>query len=317
MKFDIIGDIHGHADELIQLLEDLDYKKTNGNYRHTETERKAIFVGDFIDRGPKIKQTLEIVKPMVESREAYAVLGNHEYNALCFHTKKAGHHDVWLRPRNVKNINQHIETLRQFKNYPGEWKEYLNWFMTLPLFLDLDDFRVVHAAWIPSEIEKIEKWTSNDRNLTKSLLQKSALEGFDEFDTIETVLKGVEIPLPEGQDIKDKDENPRQEIRVRWWESAVDQTYGKMIFPKKKLDCGKERIDSEITDRLTYYSNPVPVFFGHYWRKPDKHELRVQAENICCLDYSIAKGGSLVAYRWEGESKLNKKNFYEVERHGD
>ena len=77
MIFDIIGDIHGHADRLIQLLEELGYKNSNGNYRHTETERKAIFVGDFIDRGPKIKQTLEIVKSMVDNDAAYAVLGNH------------------------------------------------------------------------------------------------------------------------------------------------------------------------------------------------------------------------------------------------
>jgi hypothetical protein len=317
MKFDIIGDIHGHADELIQLLEELGYKKTNGNYRHTETERKAIFVGDFIDRGPEIKQTLEIVKPMVDNCAAHAVLGNHEYNALCFHTKKAGHHKDWLRPRNDKNINQHIETLCQFKDDSDEWKKYLDWFMTLPLFLDLGKIRVVHAAWIPSEIEKISKWTSNNRNLTKRLLQKSALEGFDEFDTIETVLKGVEIPLPEGQHINDKDENPRKEIRIRWWEPAVNKTYGEMVFPKTSLDCENEKIDAGETAKLSAYNKSVPVFFGHYWREPDKHELRVQKENICCLDYSIAKGGSLVAYRWEGESNLNKKNFYKVERHGD
>lgn len=59
MNYDIIGDIHGHADELIRLLDKLGYKKSNGYYRHPVTERKAIFVGDFIDRGPKIRETLE------------------------------------------------------------------------------------------------------------------------------------------------------------------------------------------------------------------------------------------------------------------
>ena len=86
MRFDIIGDIHGHTDELCELLEKLGYQKRNRCYKHGETDRKAIFVGDFIDRGPNIRETLSIVKPMDDNDAAYAVLGNHEYNALCFHT---------------------------------------------------------------------------------------------------------------------------------------------------------------------------------------------------------------------------------------
>ena len=72
--------------------------------------------------------------------------------------------------------------------------------MTLPLFLDLGAIRVVHAAWIPSEIEKIRKWTSGNLKLTNDLLQRTADEKLQEFQAIETVLKGVEIPLPNGHD---------------------------------------------------------------------------------------------------------------------
>jgi len=84
VKFDIIGDIHGYADELVQLLKKMDYVKENGFYRHPELDRKAIFVGDFIDRGPKIRETLSIVKAMVKNDAAQALMGNHEYNALCY-----------------------------------------------------------------------------------------------------------------------------------------------------------------------------------------------------------------------------------------
>jgi hypothetical protein len=45
--YDLIGDIHGHADELVQLLQALGYEKTHGAYRHRD--RKVIFLGDFID----------------------------------------------------------------------------------------------------------------------------------------------------------------------------------------------------------------------------------------------------------------------------
>ena len=56
---DFIGDIHGHADKLEALLIKLGYFKVNGAYSHPH--RKVLFVGDYIDRGPKIRETLQIV----------------------------------------------------------------------------------------------------------------------------------------------------------------------------------------------------------------------------------------------------------------
>ena len=72
MHYDVIGDIHGHADELRALLGELGYKERNGVF--SQTSRKAIFVGDFIDRGPKIRETLHIARPMVDRGVALSVL---------------------------------------------------------------------------------------------------------------------------------------------------------------------------------------------------------------------------------------------------
>lgn len=63
---DFIGDIHGYAHKLEELLQKLGYKKKNGTFVHPH--RKVLFVGDYIDRGPEIKETLEIVKSMVDTR---------------------------------------------------------------------------------------------------------------------------------------------------------------------------------------------------------------------------------------------------------
>ena len=52
--YDIIGDIHGHAQELKSLLVKMDYSVTEGVWQHPA--RKAIFVGDLIDRGPSIRE---------------------------------------------------------------------------------------------------------------------------------------------------------------------------------------------------------------------------------------------------------------------
>ncbi|MFM8577235.1 MAG: metallophosphoesterase [Planctomycetaceae bacterium] len=81
---DLIGDIHGHADALERLLNTLGYTRQHGIYRHTD--RQVIFLGDFIDRGPHIRETLEIVRPMIDSGAALSVMGNLELNALAYHT---------------------------------------------------------------------------------------------------------------------------------------------------------------------------------------------------------------------------------------
>ena len=74
--FDVIGDIHGQADALIALLEELGYRKERGAYRHPD--RTAVFVGDFVDRGPRIKAVLETVRPMVEEVDQSQPCAGHQ-----------------------------------------------------------------------------------------------------------------------------------------------------------------------------------------------------------------------------------------------
>src|SRR5262245_18948201 len=83
--YDLIGDIHGHSDELVTLLEQLGYDRRQGHYSHPK--RKAVLVGDFIDRGPQIREALCLVPPMVEQGAALAVMGNHEFNDVLPHTR--------------------------------------------------------------------------------------------------------------------------------------------------------------------------------------------------------------------------------------
>jgi len=82
--YDIIGDVHGQADKLEALLRKLGYHESAGAWRHPE--RQAIFVGDFIDRGPAQVRSVNIARRLVHAGAALAVMGNHELNAIAWHT---------------------------------------------------------------------------------------------------------------------------------------------------------------------------------------------------------------------------------------
>ena len=85
IQYDIIGDVHGRATKLKALLGELGYRRDgSGVYRHPE--RTAVFVGDLVDRGDEQLEALQLVKAMVDAGSAQIVMGNHEFNAICWAT---------------------------------------------------------------------------------------------------------------------------------------------------------------------------------------------------------------------------------------
>ena len=77
--YDLIGDVHGCAHSLEHLLDSLGYRLHAGVWRHPR--RMALFLGDIIDRGPRIREALHLVHGMVEAGQAHCLMGNHEFNA--------------------------------------------------------------------------------------------------------------------------------------------------------------------------------------------------------------------------------------------
>ena len=301
--YDLIGDIHGHADELEELLQKLNYSKDSNDVYHHPT-RKVIFAGDFIDRGPKIRTVLQIAKRMTDAGNALAVMGNHEFNILSYHTKnKVGE---YLRPHHEKNRQQQQATEDAFKNYPDEWKMYLEWMMQLPVWLDLGNLRVIHACWHSEHLSKVKKALQGSQ-LTPDFLQASATKGNWEYESIEILLKGIEQELPDGQLFHDKDGHERRAMRVQWWKFPKDLTFQEYGLG---ATFSNKPIPTKWSDNFYYKPSDVPVFMGHYWLKAEVPQL--QSPSVCCLDYSVAKGGHLVAYRWNQGEPLNNKNYVSV-----
>ena len=308
-KYDIIGDIHGHADTLRALLGKLGYTERGGVYEHPE--RRVVFVGDFIDRGPKIRETLQIVRGMTDAGNALAVLGNHEWNALRFHT--AGSDGLPLRPHTPKNIAQHRATTDQFAGpLAGEWREWLDWFRNVPLCLDLGGIRVIHAAWCADSVAKIGGRLFAD----DTFFRESGAEGTSLHAAVSTLLAGPEALLPEGVEFIDKEGHAHEDIRARWFspEHREGVTYRELVFPPS-AEPPQVAVPAEILEKVPYYGENEPVVaFGHYWLPPGQPVP--QAKNAVCVDYSVAGrlGGNLVAYRWDGEADVESGKFAWVER---
>ena len=246
--YDLIGDIHSDADELAQLLETLGYNKAQGAHRHPE--RRVIFLGEFIDRGPKIRQVLEIVRPMIEEGMALAVMGNHEFNALAFHPDDPEAPGEFLRRHSPKNENQHRKTVEQLR--PDELKHYLNWYRTLPLWLELDSLRVVHACWDERQVKEIALALEVYGGITTGFLQLACKEGESLFEPVETVLKGKEVPLPAGLTIRDKDGAVRTEIRTRWYLPPEGHTYRTYALQSDEVTCDLPLATSVVEEAVPY-----------------------------------------------------------------
>lgn len=300
--WDIIGDVHGHADQLELLLQKMGYTLKSGVYTPPKN-RTAFFVGDFIDRGPKIRETLHIVKNMCDAGYANAVMGNHEYNAICFHTP---HKEIggFFRNHSLKEIEQHIETLRQFKKFPREWELFLDWFKSIPMVYENENFRVVHAYWDSGHVDFLNR---NYKGMTSEFLSKSTdkKKKSKQYKAVEDLLKGTEETLDNGVSFFDKDGTERHECRVRWWRPSEKRKTLDDYYMECPETIKNERIDADKKTAYIYVDDKI-VFFGHYWLKGIPE---IENKKAVCLDYSVAKGGKLVAYRWSGEKELRKENL--------
>lgn len=304
--YDLIGDIHGCAMTLRALLEKLDYQKVNGVYQHHS--RQVIFVGDIVDRGPRVRESLHLVRDMVERGSAQIVMGNHEYDALCYCTRaRPGSAHTYLREHTPRHNRMIAATLEQFANYGHEWNEFLEWFYTIPLFLELERFRVVHACWDRELIAQFKEQFGCNR-IDEDFLHASIVRGSFAGKVMDRLVRGTAMPLPDNRVMTGRDGLERSFFRTRFWANNPE-TYGDVVFQPDPLprDIAEQRLSGRERRRLLSY--PVtepPVFFGHYWMTGTPKPLR---HNLACLDYSAVKYGKLVAYRMDGEEKLDPAKF--------
>ena len=134
--FDIIGDVHGCFDELVELIRQLGHGVDETTFTvQPANGRKLVFVGDLVDRGPKVPQVLKLVMNAVASGAALCVPGNHDAKLM----RK-------LRGREVQITHGLAESLAQLANEPEDFRKLVAEFIDdLVSHYVLDDGKLVVA----------------------------------------------------------------------------------------------------------------------------------------------------------------------------
>lgn len=170
--------------------------------------------------------------------------------------------------------------------------------------MDLGDIRLCHAWWNQNYINRIAINSNGNGLLNEEFLFASFDKGHKDWAVMEGVTKGLEITLPDGHSFTDHSGFERNKIRVKWWDENAT-TYRKAAMVGESYRENMPDILLPHTVKLGNESRK-PTFLGHYWLTG---EPTIQNATTAVLDYSAAKDGPLVAYRWNGEQELTNDAF--------
>jgi len=183
--------------------------------------------------------------------------------------------------------------------------EWIDWFLTLPLWIETPSCRVVHACWDEASAATLRR-ALPDMRLTRPAVEMAYRKGDPLHEAIDIALKGPEARLPPGVTFTDKDGHVRDAIRTRWWDPERTSYRDAYIGP--------DQADLPATSLPEAALRPLPdrpVFIGQYWLDAETG-IAPLSPTVCCLDYSVARGGPLVAYRFDDEPVLSASRFVSV-----
>lgn len=265
------------------------------------------FLGDFIDAGDAVRgaddaAVLRRVRAMIDAGAAVAVMGNHELNAILYHT--TGTDGLALRARSARNRAQHRSFVAAFGDATPAARGWTDWFLTLPLWLDLGGIRLVHACWSQPDIDIVAARRPDGRlhpeDLPEIAARKSAFAR-----SVDRLVTGPEIALPPAHNFLDKGGHHRDRVRIAWWRSGAETWRAAALSVPDPAELPEGDLPKE--QGIAFYPRGAkPVLVGHY--KMQGTPI-VETESVACLDYPDTP----CVYRWRGERSLRQGNLLVVD----
>lgn len=302
-EFDIIGDIHGRADALEAVLLELGYIRGPRGYEHPEG-RKVLFLGDFLDRGPQEKRAIDIVREMVDSGNAYAIMGNHEFNAICYATLMPDGQSGYIRPHTEENTHGHRHFLGEYPFGSPEYKDVIAWFKTLPVYIETDEFRIIHACWDDRSLPAVRTFLDG-RNVLTDEAYAAYARGAQPFrNAIDMLLCGPEQELPDGVSYADPQGKMRTAARQLWWKDSSLPVQDRLNLPLVLSEPQAGILASSSNLRDVFMQAAKPTFIGHYGLRPE-NGIEI-SKDVAMLDYA----GQVTGYRRRsGDGELSRSRI--------
>lgn len=223
---DIVGDVHGEIEALRNLMDRLGYDQDGSH----PDQRRLVFVGDLTDRGPDSPAVVELVQILIESGRAQCVLGNHDLNILLDRRKRE---NKWFYAEEFLDKDGSVVPQRLADDLTR--KRVCRFFRTLPLALEREDLRVVHACW-HDEMVAVAREATDAVSLYQNYVDliKKILASQNQLDDIDIGLK-----YQNGNPVKRLTSGPeertatpentggklRNERRVIWWNDYRDPAF--------------------------------------------------------------------------------------------
>lgn len=292
-SLDFIGDIHGHYSKFIQLLNKLGYSYNSqlNTYSHPEN-RKLVVLGDFVNVGMQNNEVLACLQNMHNKGDAYIISGNHEYFLSLLYIKTLQNKNtLWYYIQ-----RDYFPIYIEFVNKKELLYSYIEWLLELPVFIDFDKAKAIHAIWDESDIAFIKEHNSI-KKMIDFIGQKPEFK-----DRLNKIIMGFTYK------VKKLNTNKPIFFRYKWWEN-IDNTPINQLFMHKS-EHFPQQLEKEINlESLKIITTELPVFFGHYNLQGFPY---LTNPTKCCLDFGGAKGGYLTSYRWDGEELLDANKMIYV-----
>ncbi len=302
---DIVGDIHGEFDALVSLLGHLGYDR-DGNH---PAGRRVVFLGDFVDRGPDSIAVLELARRWIGAGRALAVLGNHEVNLLREDAKDGS---GWFFDERLDRDLRKYTFARRPQPHERTW--IIEFLSGLPVALERDDLRVVHAVWNDTLVDRART--------VPACHVRAQYDAWEEIALREAAAGDLRRRLDEESGLWTHDlEDPQRQ--PPFLPALAELEYSKqMTNPLKVMTSGAEAIiDPGVAQpfysggkwrfvrRLGWwdeYADDVPVIVGHYWRTVRRRTVPPEGSfnqdlfselspnewhglrgNVFCVDFSV------------------------------
>ena len=144
---------------------------------------------------------------------------------------------------------------------PSEYEPFLPWLRTLPLFLELERIRIVHAVWHFSSIERLKKTMVSDDAFIEETMKKKSPFG----EAVKRIVSGMKIKIPPDLKLVDRFGIQRSKGRLKWWMDLRGKSFTESFLSPMEPEVHEHGPNDEQLTMLEPYDKlEKPVFFGHY-----------------------------------------------------